>query len=60
MWDENIWGKSTEGIVTVVLETDDVHKTYKEITSKGINIDPLRTADWVDKNSSFKILMEIL
>lgn len=46
VWDENNWGKSTAGFVTVVLETDDVHKTYEEILLKGIRIDPPRTADW--------------
>lgn len=46
VWNENNWGKSTAGFVTVVLETDDVQKTYAEIKSKGIVIDPPRTADW--------------
>lgn len=54
VWDENSWGKSTEGFVTIVLETDDVHKTYEEITSKGINIDPPRTADWGGQELVFK------
>lgn len=54
VWDENSWGKSTEGFVTIVLETDDVHKTYEEIISKGINIDPPRTADWGGQELVFK------
>lgn len=54
VWDENNWGKSTEGFVTVVFETDDVQKTYEEITAKGINIDPPRTADWGGQELVFK------
>ena len=46
VWDENNWGKSAAGFVTVVLETDNVQKTYAEIKSKGIDIAPPRTADW--------------
>lgn len=54
MWNENNWGKSTAGFVTVVLETDDVYKTYEEIKSKGIMIDPPRTADWGGQELVFK------
>ena len=54
VWDENSWGKSTAGFVTIVLETDDVQKTYEEITAKGIHIDPPRTADWGGQELVFK------
>lgn len=46
VWNENNWGKSTAGYITIVLNTDDVQKTYEEIKMKGIKIDPPRTADW--------------
>lgn len=46
VWNENNWGKSTAGYITIVLNTDDVQKTYEEIKLKGINIAPPRTADW--------------
>ena len=46
VWDENRWGKANGGFVTIVLKTDDIQKTYEEIASKGIRIDPPRTADW--------------
>ena len=46
VWDETRWGKSTAGFVTVVFQTDDVQKTYEEITAKGIQVPPPRRADW--------------
>lgn len=46
VWDENTWGKSTGGYITMVFMADDLQKTYEEIKNKGINIDPPRTADW--------------
>lgn len=46
IWDENIWGKSTAGYITMVFDADDLQKTYEEILSKGIRIDPPRTTDW--------------
>ena len=54
VWNENSWGKSTAGFVTVVLETDDVQKTYEEIRAKGIEIDPPQTADWGGQELVFK------
>jgi catechol 2,3-dioxygenase-like lactoylglutathione lyase family enzyme len=53
VWDENKWGKSTAGYITIVFEVDDLQKTYEEIISKGINIDPPRTADWGGKELVF-------
>ena len=46
VWNEKNWGKSTAGYITVVFDTDDLHKTYEEIKSKGISIDSPRKADW--------------
>lgn len=46
VWDENLWGKSSAGFITVVLDSDDVQETYEEIRSKGFDIAPPRTADW--------------
>ena len=46
VWDENVWGKATEGYITIVFEADDLRKTYEEIKSKGISIDPPIKTDW--------------
>lgn len=46
VWDENNWGRSTAGFITIVLDSDDVQKTYEEIKNKGIDIAPPKTADW--------------
>ena len=46
VWDENAWGKSTAGFITIVFIADDLKKTYEEIKNKGINIDPPRRTDW--------------
>lgn len=46
VWNENMWGKSTAGYITIVFKADDLQQTYEEIKSKGINIDPPRRADW--------------
>ena len=46
VWDENNWGKSTAGYITIVFDADDLQKTYEEIKAKGIDIEPPRTADW--------------
>ena len=52
-WDENTWGKSTAGFVTIVLNCDDVQKTYEEIKAKGFDIDLPKTADWGGKELTF-------
>ena len=46
VWNENTQGKSTAGYITIVLDADDLRKTYEEFKSKGIEIEPPRTADW--------------
>ena len=54
VWDENAWGKSTEGFITIVFIVDNIKNTYEEIKSKGINIDPPRRADWGGQQLSVK------
>lgn len=49
IWDENKWGKSSEGAVNLVLNADDLDKTYKELIEKGLKIDPPITASWGGK-----------
>lgn len=34
VWNEENWGKSAAGYVTIVLETDDLQKTYEDIKNK--------------------------
>jgi len=46
VFDENRWGRRTEGSITIVLIADDLEKTCEEIRAKGIAIDPPRRADW--------------
>lgn len=53
-WDENIWGKSTAGFVTIVLNSDDVQKTYEELRAKGFEIDPPQTAVWGGQELTFR------
>ena len=49
IWDENKWGKSTTGIVTLVFDCDDHDNTYKELKEKDVNLDPPQTAVWGGK-----------
>lgn len=53
-WDENRWGKSTAGFVTIVLNSDDVQTTYEELKAKGLDIDPPKTAEWGGRELTFK------
>jgi hypothetical protein len=46
IWDENRWGKSSEGAVNFVFRCDDLIKTYEELKAKGLQIQPPTTADW--------------
>lgn len=46
VWDENKWGKSASGYITMVFDTDDLQKTFEEIKGKGIDIEPPKTTDW--------------
>lgn len=45
VWDKK-WGETTAGYITMVFKADNLNKTYEEIKSKGLDIDPPRTADW--------------
>jgi predicted enzyme related to lactoylglutathione lyase len=49
IWDENKWGKSNEGTVTLVFDCDDHDKTYQELKEKGVELDPPKTAVWGGK-----------
>ncbi len=53
-WDENVWGKSTTGFATIVLNSKDVQKTYRELEAKGFAIDPPRTAVWGGQELAFR------
>lgn len=53
-WDENVWGKSTAGFATIVLNSEDVQKTYGELEAKGFAIDPPRTAVWGGQELTFR------
>lgn len=53
IWDENKWGKSSEGAINFVFTCDDIDKTYKELRTKGVKLDPPRTADWGGKELVF-------
>jgi len=46
IWNENNRGKSTAGYITIVLDADDLQKTYVDIKSKGVKIEPPRNTDW--------------
>ena len=46
VWDENRWGRATEGTLTIVLDVNDLNVTYEELKKKGLDIDPPRTTDW--------------
>lgn len=53
IWDENRWGKSSEGKVNFVFRCDDVDKTYAELKEKGLILNPPTTADWGGKELFF-------
>ncbi len=46
IWDENKWGKSTTGNVTLVFDCDDHQKTYEELKEIGVELDPPSVAVW--------------
>ncbi len=54
IWDENKWGKANTGAVTLVFGCDDHDKTYKELISKGVELDPPKTAVWGGKEMYVK------
>ena len=49
IWDENKWGKSSEGKVNFVFSCDDLDKTYVELKEKGVNLEPPTIAVWGGK-----------
>ncbi|MBQ4048705.1 MAG: VOC family protein [Clostridia bacterium] len=46
VWDENRWGRSTAGFVTVVFRVDSLQNTYAELTAKGFVLEPPHQTDW--------------
>lgn len=53
IWDENKWGKSSEGKVNFVFSCDDIEKTYIELKDKGVNLEPPVIAVWGGKELPF-------
>lgn len=53
IWDENKWGKSSEGKVNVVFSCDDLDKTYEELKDKGVKLDAPLRAVWGGKELPF-------
>jgi len=49
IWNENEWGKTSTGTVTLVFDHDDLDKLYAELKQKGVELDPPKTADWGGK-----------
>jgi uncharacterized glyoxalase superfamily protein PhnB len=54
IWDENEWGVSNTGTVTLVFDHDDLDKLYTVLKEKGIELDPPKTADWGGKELTVK------
>lgn len=46
VWDENRWGRSTAGVVTVVFRVDSLQNTYAELAARGVTLDPPHRTDW--------------
>lgn len=53
VWDENKWGKSSDGKVNFVFNCDDLNKTYEELKDKVVGIEPPVTAAWGGKELVF-------
>lgn len=53
IWDENKWGKSSEGKVNFVFSCDDLDKTYVELKEKDVILEPPTTAVWGGKELNF-------
>lgn len=49
IWDENKWGKSNTGVITLVFSCDSHDKTYEDLRQKGVSLDPPKTAVWGGK-----------
>ena len=52
IWDENKWGKSSEGKVNFVFNCDDLDATYNQLKEKGVELEPPTTAAWGGKELS--------
>jgi predicted enzyme related to lactoylglutathione lyase len=46
VWDENKWGKSSDGKINFVFNCDDLDVTYKELKEKGVQLEPPIRAVW--------------
>ncbi len=46
IWDENKWGKSSEGPVNFVFACDDLDNTYIELKEKAVVLEPPKTTAW--------------
>ncbi|MCH4888274.1 VOC family protein [Acidaminobacter sp. JC074] len=46
VWDENKWGPSNSGFVTIVLSTDDIDGEYEKLKKVIPNIEPPFRAAW--------------
>ncbi|WP_105618918.1 VOC family protein [Vallitalea okinawensis] len=53
IWDENKWGKSSEGKVNFVFSCDDLDQTYTELKEKGVILEPPTIAVWGGKELPF-------
>ena len=57
VWDENKWGKSTAGYVTLVFKVDDLQKTYESLIEKGISATPLYSLTDVSAKTPYSIII---
>ena len=48
IWDENKWGsiRSSQGSVCLVFHCDDHDKTYDELKTKGVSLEPPKAVSW--------------
>jgi predicted enzyme related to lactoylglutathione lyase len=54
IWDENKWGKSSEGRVNFVFSCDNLDATYTELKEKGVSLNAPTTAVWGGKELPFR------
>lgn len=53
VWDENRWGKASEGAVNFVFTCDSLDSTYEDLKTKGLDLEPPLTAIWGGKELLF-------
>ena len=46
IWDENKWGKSSEGKVQLVFDADELEELYNHLKSKGAAVEKPIVAPW--------------